>query len=146
MQVFREVFHEVFLKLGTSITFNTLWSVYRMIGQLLHFDSSRSETKSKIHNVHNLIWEKGKSFKQQKVTKGRNIRHGDLPKCSDMLWKMRNGRRLCQNISTKSSSTLYVRSLPRRLPGKSTEVWLRYENHAYPKALKWLQNRKKLQK
>ena len=52
---FMEVFHEVYLKLETSISFNTLRYVYQMIGQLLHFDSSISEIKS---NIQNIIWKK----------------------------------------------------------------------------------------
>ena len=34
-----------------------------------------------------LVWEKSKNFIQQEVTKWRKIRHKNLPKRSDLLWK-----------------------------------------------------------
>ena len=42
--------------------------------------------------LESVILEKGKSFMQQKVTKWKKkIRHENLPKHSDLLWKRKHG-------------------------------------------------------
>ena len=91
-----------------------------------------------------LVWEKSKNFIQQEVTKWRKIRHKNLPKRSDLLWKGDFVRRLpwspddFQEVQTtemevvwktswKSSSTLYFR----RLTSKSSQKSSRSEKPAY---------------
>ena len=69
-----------------------------------------------------LICQKGKNFKQSEVTKWRKIRHKNLSKHSDLLWKRDIGedsaRGLPENFY-EASSALNIRRLPRRLPSKS---------------------------
>lgn len=50
----------------------------------------RKRRKKRIHIERNReedVWEKSMNFMQQEVTKWRKIKHKNLPKRSDMLWK-----------------------------------------------------------
>ena len=79
-----------------------------------------------------LVWENSKNFTQYEVTKWRKIRHKNLPKRSDLLWKgdmwEDSVRRLPGKSSWKSSSALYFRWLT----GKSSQKSFRSEKPAYP--------------
>ena len=102
-----------------------------------------------------LVWEKSKNFIQQEVTKWRKIRHKNLPKRSDLLWRGDFVRRLpwspddFQEVKTTSRKSRrlpgspddFVRRLPRspddfqttsrRLTGKSSQKSSRSEKHAH---------------